>query len=49
MKQFFEHKAPLGEHLIKLEVLTATELETALSLQKKWGTRLGDIILAKGF
>ena len=40
---------PLGELLVHHGLLTPVQLQEALTLQKQWGTRLGDIILAKGW
>lgn len=40
---------PLGELLVANLVLKQEHLEEALSLQKRWETRLGDILLAKGW
>ena len=37
---------PLGELLVHHGLLTPVQLQEALTLQKRWGTRLGDIILA---
>ena len=42
-------RLPIGEHLIRQGLLTQEQLAQALLLQKKWGSRLGDIILAKGW
>ncbi|WP_287963120.1 glycosyltransferase family 2 protein [Alcanivorax sp.] len=40
---------PLGERLVAEGLLTEKRLKKALKLQKEWGTRLGDILLAKGW
>jgi len=40
---------PLGELLVAHGVLEEQHLQEALGIQKKWGTRLGDILLAKGW
>jgi len=40
---------PLGELLVANGVLEEKHLQEALVIQKKWGTRLGDIVLAKGW
>ncbi|NOY66637.1 MAG: glycosyltransferase [Gammaproteobacteria bacterium] len=40
---------PLGELLISAGVLDKDHLQQALLIQKEWGTRLGDILLAKGW
>lgn len=39
----------VGELLIARGLITPEQLETALVLQKQWGTRVGDIVLAKGW
>ncbi|GMR21205.1 MAG: glycosyltransferase family 2 protein [Gammaproteobacteria bacterium] len=44
-----EHEARFGEVLEAYGLLSAEQLQEALELQEKWGTRLGDIILAKGW
>lgn len=43
------HPLPLGELLLHHGLLTPERLQEALALQARWGTRLGDIILAKGW
>ena len=40
---------PLGEQLVSRGLLTPDQLNSALELQKKWGTRLGDVLLSKGW
>jgi len=42
-------KVPVGEMLISQGLLTQEQLDIALDLQKRWGTRVGDIIQAKGW
>jgi len=42
-------KKRLGEVLVERGLVTPAQLEQALILQKSWGTRLGDIVLAKGW
>ncbi|MCU0661889.1 MAG: hypothetical protein MUC50_06130 [Myxococcota bacterium] len=44
----FENRRPLGETLIEAGVLTADQLQTALSLQEKRQIRLGTILLQEG-
>jgi len=39
----------LGEVLIERGLITPGQLREALILQKTWGTRLGDIVLARGW
>lgn len=39
----------LGEILVTHKLLTQDQVEECLALQRHWGTRLGDIILAKGW
>lgn len=39
----------LGDVLQQEGLLTSAQLEEALHLQQRWGSRLGDIILAKGW
>lgn len=39
----------LGEILVTHKLLTQNQVEECLILQHRWGTRLGDIILAKGW
>ena len=45
----FVGRGRLGDALIRQGVLSQTHLEQALVLQKRWGSRLGDILLAKGW
>ncbi len=40
---------PLGKLLVTRGLLTQKKLDNALELQEKWGTRLGDILLSKGW
>lgn len=42
-------KVLVGEMLIERGLITLEQLEMALVLQKTWGTRVGDIVLAKGW
>lgn len=44
-----EKKVFLGELLVQKGLLTKKQVEDALETQKKWGSRLGDIILARGW
>lgn len=44
-----QEQIPLGELLVEHGVLQRDKLDAALSLQKEWGTRLGDILMAKGW
>lgn len=44
-----QSKSRLGEHLVQEGLVTETQLREALTIQKKWGSRLGDIVLAKGW
>jgi len=39
----------LGELLIERGLISNANLESALELQKQWGTRLGDILISKGW
>lgn len=45
----FVGRGRLGDALIRQGVLSQTHLEQALVLQERWGSRLGDILLAKGW
>lgn len=49
MNNPFVGRGLLGDALIGQGVLTQARLEQALVLQKRWGSRLGDILLAKGW
>ncbi|MFK8068317.1 MAG: glycosyltransferase family 2 protein [Gammaproteobacteria bacterium] len=40
---------PLGELLLEQGYITDDHLEKALALQQEWGTRLGDILMSKGW
>ncbi len=42
-------EVPLGTLLVDSGVLEQDKLDQALTLQQQWGTRLGDILLAKGW
>ncbi|MBI5178418.1 MAG: glycosyltransferase, partial [Nitrospinae bacterium] len=42
-------KMRLGELLVHRGLITPERLNEALQLQKMWGTRLGDVLLAKGW
>ncbi|MFA9459276.1 glycosyltransferase family 2 protein [Thiohalorhabdus methylotrophus] len=39
----------MGDRLIERGLLTPQQLEAALALQRRWGTRLGDVLLAQGW
>ncbi|HYL38600.1 MAG TPA: glycosyltransferase family 2 protein [Bryobacteraceae bacterium] len=39
----------LGELLVREKLITAEQLDHALELQQKWGSRLGDVILTMGW
>lgn len=39
----------LGEALVDNGLITAAQLNEALDLQKTWGSKLGDIVLARGW
>ncbi len=45
----FATKLRLGEHMVIQGLITEEQLHQAIDLQKRWGSRLGDIILAKGW
>ena len=49
MKDTMSDSTPLGELLVARGLLQQKQLDTALELQEKWGTRLGDILLSKGW
>ncbi|MDH4320984.1 MAG: glycosyltransferase [Desulfobulbaceae bacterium] len=42
-------KIRMGDLLVRAGLLREEQLQAALELQRKWGTRLGDIVLAKGW
>jgi len=42
-------KGRIGELLLEKQLLTEAQLQEAIEIQQQWGTRLGDIILAKGW
>lgn len=42
-------RGKIGDLLVAKGLLSQVRLEQALELQRRWGTRLGDIILAKGW
>jgi cellulose synthase/poly-beta-1,6-N-acetylglucosamine synthase-like glycosyltransferase len=44
-----QHQAHIGDALVRDGLLNQAHLDQALSLQARWGTRLGDILLAKGW
>ena len=44
-----QHQAHIGDALVRDGLLNQAHLDEALSLQARWGTRLGDILLAKGW
>ncbi|MDE1146275.1 MAG: glycosyltransferase family 2 protein [Azospirillaceae bacterium] len=43
------HTQPIGELLIAKGLLTVEQLEKALTIQKSWHVRFGDILLALGY
>lgn len=45
----FIGRGRIGDALIAQGVLTPETLDEALALQRRWGSRLGDILLAKGW
>lgn len=45
----FDSKQRVGELLIAKGLITQQQLEDALLLQARWGSRIGDILLAKGW
>lgn len=49
MTAIFRERIRLGEALLERGLISDEQLNEALSLQKRWGSRLGDIILAKGW
>lgn len=49
MKNPFQSKLRLGELLLRSGFITAEQVMEGLAIQKEWGTRLGDIVLAKGW
>lgn len=46
-----DREAPvrLGEILVEEGLITPAQLDEALDLQRRWGSRLGDIVLARGW
>jgi len=42
-------KGRIGDLLLEKQLLSEEQLEEAILIQRQWGTRLGDIILAKGW
>ena len=44
-----DHAEKLGAILLDKKLITEQQLQHGLEIQKSWGTRLGDIILAKGW
>ena len=48
-KVHLENKLRIGEHLVLQGLISEEQLQQAIELQKQWGSRLGDIILAKGW
>ena len=42
-------KGRIGDLLVERGLLSEERLDEAIGLQKKWGTRVGDIIIAKGW
>lgn len=49
MKTPFDRGIRLGDILLERRLITPERLEEALALQQRWGSRLGDILLAKGW
>ena len=45
----FEARTRLGDALVEMGLLSALQIEEAMRMQREWGSRLGDIILAKGW
>jgi len=41
--------AHIGDALVREGLLSQAHLDDALALQAHWGTRLGDVLLAKGW
>ena len=42
-------KGRIGDLLLEKQLLSEDQLQEAIIIQREWGTRLGDIILAKGW
>ncbi|RMH52175.1 MAG: glycosyltransferase, partial [Zetaproteobacteria bacterium] len=42
-------RGKIGELLVRKGLLTREQLDEALKLQRRWGTRIGDVLLAKGW
>ena len=42
-------RVQLGQILLRAKLLTARQLDEALARQFRWGSRLGDIVLASGW
>jgi cellulose synthase/poly-beta-1,6-N-acetylglucosamine synthase-like glycosyltransferase len=42
-------KGRIGDLLVEKGLLTQARLDEAIELQRKWGTRVGDIIISKGW
>jgi len=42
-------KGRIGDLLVEKELLSQARLDEAINIQKKWGTRVGDIIISKGW
>lgn len=49
MMNGFNKKARIGDLLVHNGVISAEQLEEALVIQKSWGSRLGEIVMAKGW
>jgi cellulose synthase/poly-beta-1,6-N-acetylglucosamine synthase-like glycosyltransferase len=49
MTNIGEKKLRLGEILIQNKVISIEQLDEALAIQKEWGSRLGDVLMAKGW
>ncbi len=49
MKDVVGDVTPIGKLLVSRGLLSQQQLNNALELQKQWGTRLGDILLSKGW
>ncbi len=45
----FHKRARIGDILLAAGLIDAAQLDEALALQKQWGSRLGDIVQAKGW
>lgn len=42
-------RQPIGQFLVEQGLITPEQLEETLDLKQRWGTRIGDIVLAKGW